>query len=94
MDIDLILTISAYHISVDTFLLMERGYAYATYYPCTDGNQIYGFFVRTDSEWPDEPLPEDLKACMEFATGNNCTWLRLDIDAEEVVGLPTYKWEE
>lgn len=92
MDICSLLTISANHISLKTFETMEDGYVYATYYPAEDSGEVYGFFVRTDSAWPDESIPEDLKACIDFAAAHDCTWLRLDINADHISELPTYDW--
>lgn len=94
MDICKMLTISLYHIAAKTFKSLEDGHVYVTSYPIEDGGMLYGFFVRADSKWPDESIPEDLEACMEFALQHDCTWLRLDLDAERVDGLPIYKWEE
>ena len=88
-----LLTMSAYHISRETFEIMEDGYVYATYYPTEDGGEVHGFFVRADSKWPEEDIPADLEVCMKFALKHNCTWLRLDIDADPSPELQIYDWE-
>lgn len=39
-----------------------------------------------------EDIPEDLWSCMLLAWENNCTWLCLDCDGQEVDELEMYEW--
>lgn len=54
----------------------------------------YGWFIS--GEWIQEELipdiPEDLIKIVHLAQENECLWICLDRDGEEIEGLPVYKW--
>lgn len=53
----------------------------------------YGYVVMTIGwELYGEDIPEDLRACVQYAAEHNCDWLCLDGDAKTVQGLPLYEW--
>lgn len=37
-------------------------------------------------------FPKELLAVMEYATANDCEWLLLDRDAEQIDELPSFDW--
>ena len=53
----------------------------------------YGWFIYIDSVIDDafDHLPEDLKACIVFAKEQECEWLCLDTDGEEIEELTIYQ---
>ncbi len=50
-----------------------------------------------DLAWETEEIvagdwPPELAALSAFARSHDCCWVKLDCDAEEIAGLPTYDW--
>jgi hypothetical protein len=45
----------------------------------------------TDATWLDEAPPE-LRKLFAVARGQDCCWLMLDCDAEEIEGLEVFEW--
>lgn len=85
-----ILTMSTAHISQQTARLMDMDAIHAGVYSAGES----GYLILTVG-WEDysDVMPEDLKACVRFAAGHDCDWLRLDGDARIVSDLPMYDWE-
>ena len=54
----------------------------------------YGWWIYIPESWkkPKTGFPQGLAACIDLAVRNDCNWLCLDQDAEEVEGLPVYDW--
>lgn len=81
------LTLSTGHLSEDTcnrWLSDNAGPAYP--------KGEYGWFVFTKWGETDEPMPVELAACFEFASGCGCDWVMFDCDAPMVEQLPTFDW--
>ena len=62
-------------------------------YPKTDQHGTYGAFICVPEpelydEMKDE-LPSDLRTVMDYAIGNRCDWLMVDVDAVSQ-DLPVY----
>lgn len=49
----------------------------------------YGWFVYTNLS---VPIPDDLKACLEYARTIDCEWVMFDLDVDPLPQLPTYDW--
>lgn len=93
LDIAKILTLSTAHIKPETATMLDNE-------PNTDNLGLsvydkarYGWFIYIDSVIDDvlDHLPEDLKACIAFAKEQECEWLCLDADGEEIEELNTYQ---
>lgn len=93
LDIAKILTLSTAHIKPETTTMLDNE-------PNTDNLGLsvydkagYGWFIYIDSVIDDtfNHLPEDLKACIAFAKEQECEWLCLDADGEEIEELNTYQ---
>lgn len=54
----------------------------------------YGYMILARPVESDEPREhsDNLESLLEFARKNDCDWLRLDRDAEQIEGLPTFEW--
>lgn len=98
-DIAKLLTLSTAHIKEDTntFLYCQcRNPKKHDIIIFTKGE--YGYFIYIDETVKeqalngDDTLPEDLRACIKFATEKECEWLCLDRDAEPIDELPEYEW--
>lgn len=94
MDITKCLTISTAHITEETSKKLQLD-------PCTNilglsvyekGEYGWWIYVGDDLSILPKDLPLDLMACICEAFTNNCQWLCLDCDAEELDELPTYEW--
>lgn len=93
LDIAKILTLSTAHIKPETATMLDNE-------PNTDNLNLsvynkagYGWFIYVDYVIDNEfdHLPEDLKACIAFAKEQECEWLCLDVDGEEIEELNTYQ---
>lgn len=55
-----------------------------------------GMFITwnsDDNDWrEDETIPDDLRACIEFAAESGCQWLCFDRDGLTIKELPVYEW--
>ena len=90
MDISKMLTISMAHITEETDNELQHNpdkFEELLYYETG-----YGYFICAMPHSTLEDIPECLKRCVEFARQNDCEWLCLDWDGEEVPELPTYDW--
>ena len=90
MDISKMLTISMAHITEETDNELQHNpdkFEELFYY---ETGSEYIIWAMPHSTLED--IPEDLKACLEFARQNDCQCLCLDCDGEEVPELPTYDW--
>lgn len=98
-----IITISALHVSENTFELLEKEIGDEQ----TENNLTDFFEVYKASEWgyilnfngadniPDilkhkGRIPEDLQKVLQFASENGCDMLQLDVDGEIISSLPVY----
>lgn len=98
-----ILTISALHVSENTFELLEKEIGDEQ----TENNLTDFFEIYKASEWgyilnfngadniPDilkhkDQVPEDLQKVLQYASENDCDMLQLDIDGEIISSLPIY----
>lgn len=94
MEICKLLTISTAHVKEETFDALESETIDIVAYPVEWCGDLYGFFILAlDYDDTSESIPEDLKACLDFAIGHDCTWLRIDGDGEELSELPVYDWD-
>lgn len=50
------------------------------------------FYAKDVPDSPEEPLPDCLRACRDFAVAHGAELIRFDCDAAAVDGLPTYEW--
>lgn len=55
---------------------------------------LYGWFVHVPEDIDSQDMPEDLKACLNYAKSNSCEWLMFDRDIEynEKDGLIHFDW--
>lgn len=91
MDITRCLTISMSHIRERTSHLLAaeprtNKMGLSVYAKGDYGYWIYTGFIGGD-------VPDDLMACINLAIENECEWLCVDSDGEEIENLPTYEWE-
>lgn len=93
LDIAKILTLSTAHIKPETATMLDNE-------PNTDDLGLsvynkagYGWFIYIDSVIDDafDHLPQDLTACIAFAKKQECEWLCLDADGEEIEELNIYQ---
>lgn len=95
MDITKCLTISTMHISLETEeKLLEEEYKnnmFLTVY--RKSNFGFWIYVPCDKdEFHTDNVPKDLRGCMDLAHENDCRWLCLDCDGEDVDCLQKYDW--
>ena len=57
-----------------------------------DGETADRIYISESWKKPKTGFPQGLAACIDLAVRNDCNWLCLDQDAEEVEGLPVYDW--
>lgn len=98
-----IITISALHVSENTFELLEKEIGDEQ----TENNLTDFFEIYKTGEWgyilnfngsdniPDilkhkDQFPEDLQKVLQYASENGCDMLQLDVDGEIVGDLPVY----
>lgn len=98
-----IITISALHVSENTFELLEKEIGDEQ----TENNLTDFFEIYKTSEWgyilnfysadniPDilkhkDQFPEDLQKVLQYASENGCDMLQLDVDGEIISSLPVY----
>ena len=86
-EIHKMLTLSTGHITKETSNLLDIDEMETVVYRKDE----YGWFV-TCWDLDDDTLPDDLRACAEYAEKNECDWLCLDCDGPVVDGLPVYHW--
>jgi len=93
MEIYKILYLSTEHLKPKTFReMVDHEYDVIVYnveaYDC-----LYGCFVLAEDydEFCNEPIPDDLKACLDFALEHDCAWIRFDGDFEPLPELPIYE---
>lgn len=89
-----ILTLSTAHICLETEDLLEEAacpYS-AQHLPVSVYKKSdYGWWVYLPDYIPGGPaVPDDLRACIELARANGCTWLSLDGYAQKTALLPEY----
>lgn len=53
----------------------------------------YGCFVYA-SEEPDDRVPSDLAAIMDYARARGAEYVNFDCDASEIDELPTFDWSD
>lgn len=90
MDITKVLTISTAHITEETDRKLQDNSELNRMDLSVYEKGEYGYWIYVDSSR--DRIPEDLKKCLKFAEQNDCQWLCLDCDGEEVPELPTYDW--
>ncbi len=90
LEISRTLTISTVHISQETARLMDMDAISMGFY--SKGESGYHILTVGLENYAGD-MPEDMKACVKFAADNNCDWLCLDADGQEVKGLSTYQWD-
>lgn len=91
MDISKMLTISIAHITKETDNELQHNpdkFEELFYYNA-DG---WEYMIWISPHTTLEDIPEDLRMCIELARQNDCKWLCLDCDGDEVSELPTYYW--
>lgn len=98
-----IITISALHVSENTFKLLEKEIGDEQ----TENNLTDFFEIYKTGEWgyilnfngadniPDilkhkDQFPEDLQKVLQYANENDCDMLQLDVDGEIISSLPVY----
>lgn len=80
-----VLDISTAHISKETGRLLDECELDGGYYNI----DTYGWLIACE-DW--DTLPDDLLECIRYAQRHDCAYIRLDVDAEIISGLPTYDW--
>ena len=95
MDIAKVLTISTAHITEETDRKLQdesevNNMCISVYDKAEDGYWIY--IDPYDRLMCHKNIPADLLNCIKLARQNDCRWLCLDCDGEEVPELPTYDW--
>lgn len=80
----LFLDCSTAHLSPAARAYIEAGKAIASSTP-------YGWFVYGNEE-PDEHMPPDLKAVMDYTRLLGAEYVNFDCDAPEIDNLPTFDW--
>lgn len=97
MEICKMITLSTIHITPDTAIRLEREVESLKMGIILYPKDEFGWFIYIPEYFPecfgDERIPDDLKACMQLAKDNDCTWLCLDRDGEPYEGLPEYSWD-
>ncbi len=90
MEITKCLTISTAHVTENTAQKLSRDPNTNELGLCVYEKGEHGYWIVV----PDYRvvIPADLAACLELARKNDCRWLCLDRDGEEVHELPTYDW--
>lgn len=94
MTIKKVLTISTAHISAETEEQLCNGdmdEAGLTVYE--KGDFGYWIFIDPATEvlWHKDEIPEDLMRCIKLAQKNDCSWLCLYCNGDEVPDMPTYE---
>lgn len=95
--IDKVLTISSFHVSLDTSGKLDTEPAFnpidLSVYPKAD----FGWWICIDPNFVEDDgtrrIPSDLMDCIRYAWKHDCTWLCLDCDGEIIPELKTYDWE-
>jgi hypothetical protein len=88
------LDISTLHLTAETRARFDDGAFIAQTYPHPDGLGWLMYVADPESEDPDLPWPDDLKACLERARKLDCDYILLDCDAETDPELHQYPDEE
>ena len=97
MDITKCLTISTAHITQDTAAKLENLQDKDAMGLSAYAKSEFGFWVYCGENMladfnGGENIPKDLWECMLLAHENDCRWLCLDCDGEEIEALKTYEW--
>ena len=95
MDITKVLTISTAHITEETDRKLQDESEVNNMCISVYDKVEYGYWIYIDPYdrlMCNENIPEDLLNCIKLARQNDCRWLCLDCDGEEVSELPTYDW--
>ena len=95
MDITKVLTISTAHITEETDRKLQDKSEVNNMCISVYDKAEYGYWIYIDPYdrlMCHENIPEDLLNCIKLARQNDCRWLCLDCDGEEVSELPTYDW--
>ena len=87
------LGLSTGHVTEATAKMLDNEDLSIVVYPKSE----YGWFVHVPTYEPDfedckTDLPEDLRACLDWARKHNAEWLMFDRDAELDEELPVYDW--
>lgn len=92
MEIDKMLTISTGHITEKTVCKLDIEAEVNVMYLCVYKKADFGWFVYVPEDLEDisYDIPNDLMECLLFAKENDCAWLCLDCDGEEIEELKTY----
>ena len=95
LKIEKIITLSTAHITLETEKKLSKE-------PYTNNMQLavydkaeYGFFIFIPNNYnvnDNANIPNDLKKCMKIAIKNECNWLCLDCDGQEIEDLEKYIW--
>lgn len=96
MEIDKMLTISTIHISTETIKKLNRPHYLNELSLSIYDKAGFGWFIFVPNNLEiifnnGEGIPNDLWECLLLANHNECNWLCLDADGEEVPGLETYE---
>ena len=92
MEIAKMLTISTAHVTQKTANKIDREEITGLVIYSKDE---FGWFIFIPEDLYEEDydeLPKDLKACIQLAMDNDCNWLCLDCDGEELDELEVYEW--
>lgn len=95
MDITKVLTISTAHITEETDRKLQDESEVNNMCISVYDKAEYGYWIYIDPYdrlMCNENIPADLLNCIELARQNDCRWLCLDCDGEEVSELTTYEW--
>lgn len=102
MEITKMLTLSTSHITKETATLLSEACMYRkeislVFYQKRWYNDYSGWFIYIPEELETYPedyqdIPDDLMQILLFAKHNDCTWICLDCDGEEVDCLEVFYW--
>ena len=92
MEIDKMLTISAVHVTGETWdRLFNTICGGDDIDLCVYEKVEYGYFIHIPDDYEDREIPEDLMECIKFAVEHDCVWLCLDRDAGIIKEILTYE---
>lgn len=95
------LTVSAYHVTHDTFEALSldgvmNEIMLPVYEKSAPGNgENFGLIIELEPVCVEQGrIPEDLASIIKLCQENGCQMLCLDFEGRELEGFPVYEWEE
>lgn len=99
LDITRVLNLSTAHITESTAYILGRCALNNDYIPLCSVYEKgeYGWYVYIDDSGEPDQIPDelsDIRDCIIFALKHDITCICFDRDADTVVGLPVYNWND